>query len=82
MSATAIRDWVRQHIARLLEVPVEEIDGEAPIERFGLGSRDTAEIVVELQNWLSVQLPASLLYEHENIDSLAAAVARVCTPRQ
>jgi acyl carrier protein len=82
MGATAIQHWISQHIAKLLEVDIDEIDGDAPLERFGLGSRDTAEIVADLQRWLNVELPATLFYEHENINTLAAAVAQTCADRQ
>jgi acyl carrier protein len=82
MEATTIQDWVRQRIATLLEVQVDEIDAETPLERFGLGSRDTTEIVSELQSWLKIELPATLVYEHENIQALASAVAQTCEARQ
>jgi acyl carrier protein len=72
-----VQQWLQQRIAKLLEVSVDQIDAKSPLENFGLGSKDATGMVAELDSWLDVRLPATLLYEHETIDALATHVARL-----
>jgi acyl carrier protein len=82
MEASVIQAWMQQRIAELLELQTQEIDPMAPIEGFGLGSLDAAELVGELQVWLKIKLSATLMYEHENINTLAVSVAQACSKQK
>ena len=82
MESANVQQWLQQRIARLLEVSVDEIDALSPMENFGLGSKDATGLVTELHAWLNVELPVTLVYEHETIKSLADHVAGVVSGKK
>lgn len=75
MDSARVQEWLQQHIAQLLEVSVDQVDALSPLENFGLGSKDATGLVAELHSWLKVELPATLVYEHETIKAVADHVA-------
>jgi acyl carrier protein len=52
------------------------------MENFGLGSKDATGLVAELDSWLHVELPITIVYEHETIKSLADHVATVVSSKK
>jgi acyl carrier protein len=81
MNIASVQEWIMERIALMLEVDVASVDAHSPLESFGLGSRDATELVAGLQSWLKVELPPTLLYDHEDIDSLSAYVAAQAAAR-
>ncbi len=73
--AQAIRDWLVARIAGHAGIPPHEVDPRAPFARWGLHSVDAVSLSGELQEWLGVNLPPTLLYDHPSIDELARHLA-------
>ena len=82
MDSVSVQHWLQNRIARQLEVSIDQVDADSPIENFGLGSKDVTGIVAELDAWLNLELPITLLYEHETIKALADHVSSLASPAE
>ncbi|KQB83469.1 polyketide synthase Pks13 [Corynebacterium lowii] len=71
MTASQLRQWLREWVAGVTEVPVEEVTDDRPLENLGLSSRDAVLLSGELENLLGRKLDATVVYEHPTIGALA-----------
>ena len=74
-SEAAIRDWCVAYLARTLDLPDQTIDPEMTFARLGLDSANSVFLIVELEDWLGVELTPDLLFEHPTICELARYLA-------
>jgi acyl carrier protein len=74
-SETAIRDWCVAAIARMLALPAQDIDPQAPFARLGLDSASATYFIVELEEWLGAELDPEIVFEHPSIAELARHLA-------
>jgi acyl carrier protein len=74
-SETEIRDWCVQYLARTLDLPAGGIDPEAKFARLGLDSANSVYLIVELEDWLGLELTPDLVFEHPTISDLARYLA-------
>jgi acyl carrier protein len=70
-SEDAIRDWCVEYLARTLDLPGQTIDTDMTFARMGLDSANSVFLLVELEDWLGVELTPDLLFEHPTICELA-----------
>lgn len=71
---------VRGAYSQAAEIPAAELDPHTPLERYGLCSRIATQVAAELNRHLGrTTLPATLLYEHRDLASVAGAVSAVAT---
>jgi acyl carrier protein len=70
-SESAIRDWCVEYLARTLELSDQAIDPEATFARLGLDSANSVYLIVELEDWLGLELTPDLVFEHPTIAELA-----------
>lgn len=70
-SETAIRDWCVAALARLLDLPAAAIRPDAPFVQLGLDSASATYFIVELEDWLGVELDPEIVFEHPSIADLA-----------
>jgi acyl-CoA synthetase (AMP-forming)/AMP-acid ligase II/acyl carrier protein len=79
-----IRAWLLSRLADLLQLRPAEIDTRIPIAQYGLDSVRAVTVSVELQDWLAVRLPPTLLWDYPTIDALsdylASAVSKQHSP--
>lgn len=59
----------------MLEVPQAEVDPDAHFTRLGLDSATSTYFIVELEEWLGIELDPELVFEHATIAELAHHVA-------
>src|SRR5258708_19108465 len=71
----AIRDWCVEYLARTLDLPDHTIDPEMTFARLGLDSANSVFLIVELDDWLGLELTPDLLFEHPTIGELARHLA-------
>ncbi|WPF68508.1 polyketide synthase Pks13 [Corynebacterium sp. 21KM1197] len=71
MTAAQLRQWLREWVAGVTEVPVSEVTDDRPLENLGLSSRDAVLLSGELENLLGRKLDATVVYEHPTIGELA-----------
>ena len=74
-SEAAIRDWCVEYLARTLDLPDHTIDPEITFARLGLDSANSVFLIVELEDWLGLELMFDLVFEHPTICELARHLA-------
>ena len=74
-SETAIRDWCVEYLARTLDLPSHTIDPKITFARLGLDSANSVFLIVELEDWLGLELTPDLVFEHPTICELARHLA-------
>lgn len=68
--------WLTEHLARRVDLPVEEIDTGKTFEAYGLDSRVAVQVSGALEKLVERRLSPGLLYEHQTIDALSGHLAR------
>jgi acyl carrier protein len=74
-SESEIRDWCMQYLARTLHLADEAIDAGVPFARLGLDSANSVYLIVELEDWLGIELTPDLVFEYPTIADLARYLA-------
>jgi acyl carrier protein len=74
-SEAAIREWCVAYLARALDLPGQTIDPEMTFARMGLDSANSVFLIVELEDWLGLELTPELVFEHPTIGELARHLA-------
>lgn len=74
-SEPAIRDWCVKYLARTLDLSEQAIDPEAKFAQLGLDSANSVYLIVELEDWLGLELTPDLVFEHPTISELARYLA-------
>ncbi len=72
-----IRRWCTDYIARTLKVPAGRVDPDATFARLGMDSAMAVFFLVELEEWLGIELASDVVFEHPSI----AEIARYVTAR-
>ena len=73
---TEIRDWCVKYLARTLDLPEATVDPDASFARLGLDSANSVYLIVELEEWLGIELSAELIVEYPSIRALASHLAQ------
>jgi acyl carrier protein len=71
-----IRDWCAKYLARTLDLPDQNIDPDVKFAVLGLDSANSVYLIVELEDWLGLELTPDLVFEHPTISDLAHYLAR------
>ena len=74
-SAQEIAGWLVAEVAKLVGAPEERIRRDEPIVNYLTDSRDALSLAADLEDWLGVQLSASIVWDHPTIAALADHVA-------
>ncbi len=64
-----------EYLARTLDLPDHTIDPEMTFVRLGLDSANSVFLIVELEDWLGLELTPELLFDHPTISELARHLA-------
>jgi acyl carrier protein len=75
-SAAAIERWLIERVSELVGVGPSELDTAAPFAVFGLDSVAAVGLAGELEDWLDVEVPATILWDYPTIAALAEYLAR------
>ena len=70
-----IRDWCIAYLARTFKCPPERIDPQAKFARLGMDSAASIFFIVELEEWIGVELAAESVFEYPTPTELARYVA-------
>jgi acyl carrier protein len=77
---TALEDrvvsWCKAYIAKALHLDPQSILDTDDLDRFGLDSSIATSMVFDMEEWLATDIPVSILFEQNNLRSIAAEVAR------
>lgn len=67
----AIQTWLVNKLAKQLSLNAQTIDVREPLTRYGLDSIDAVTLVGELEDWLQIELPSTLLWDYPTIEKSA-----------
>jgi acyl carrier protein len=63
------------YLARTFKTPVDRIRPHAKFARLGMDSAASVYFLVELEEWLGIELPTEIVFEHPTPAELARYVA-------
>jgi acyl carrier protein len=75
-----IRGWLLEKLAEVLKTDPAAIDTAAPLTRFGLDSMDAITLSGDLEDWLELRLPSTLLWDYPTIDGIVTYLTEVPSP--
>ena len=70
-----IRDWCVDYLARILKRPAHSIEAKAKFNRLGLDSVMSLNFLMDLEEWLGLELDPDVVYEYTNVAELARYLA-------
>lgn len=79
---TEIHQWCTACLAKVLKVPPERIDPKATFARLGVNSTAAVLFVMDIEEWLDLDLPANIAFEYPSIAELAGYLAKECADRR
>jgi acyl carrier protein len=82
VSEREVRTWLIDHIARLVQLPPEQIDVTVPFAYYGLDSVQGVEVAMLLESWLGREVSPTAAYEFPTIELLAQHVATATPSRE
>jgi acyl carrier protein len=75
-SEAEICHWCIKYLARTLGLSEETIAPDAKFARLGLDSANSLYLIVELEEWLGIELTADVVFDHPSIAELAHHLAK------
>ncbi|MEP0869325.1 acyl carrier protein [Trichocoleus desertorum AS-A10] len=67
----AIQQWLVSQLAKQLSLDPKNIKVQEPLTRYGLDSIDAVTLVGELEDWLELELPSTLLWDYPTVEKAA-----------
>lgn len=67
----AIQQWLVTQLAKQLSLDPKNIKVQEPLTRYGLDSIDAVTLVGELEDWLELELPSTLLWDYPTVEKAA-----------
>ena len=67
----AIQSWLVAQLADVLSLDPTTVDIDQPLTRYGLDSIDAVTLVGDLEDWLDLELPSTLLWDYPTIAKAA-----------
>jgi acyl carrier protein len=74
-SETEICDWCLAYLSRTLDNPAIPIGPDIPFPQMGLDSATSAYFIVELEEWVGVELEPELVFDYPTVTELARHIA-------
>jgi acyl carrier protein len=74
-SEAEICDWCVVYLAKLLDRPEAEIDPAKSFAQLGLDSAMATYFIVDLEQWVGVELIPEMAFEYPSIAKLSAHIA-------
>jgi acyl carrier protein len=71
----AVENWLVSQLANQLSLDVKTINVTEPLTRYGLDSIDAVTMVGDLEEWLDLELPSTLFWDHPTIAKSAQFLA-------
>jgi acyl carrier protein len=67
LNQTSIQNWLVEQISEELSLDADTINVNEPLTRYGLDSIDAVTLVGDLEDWLELELPDTLFWDHPSI---------------
>ena len=75
MDAPAIENWCVNYVSKILNIPKAEVDPNMEVDRFGLDSATAVALIMDLEQWLGLELAPELLFEYPTLAGLSQHLA-------
>jgi acyl carrier protein len=75
INARTIQRWFCEKIAERLGIGPAEVNVREPFADYGFGSIDAALLMGDLEDWLGIEIPVTLLWEYPSIAELSQYLA-------
>lgn len=75
LSHPEIREWCIRRLASTLDMPAHRIDPQAKFARLGMDSAMSIAFLVDLEEWLGIELPSDTVFEYPSVEELASHLA-------
>lgn len=72
----AIEDFLKRKLSASLSIAPDVIDIHQPLTNYGLDSMSSVVLVGELEEWLNVELSATLLWDYPTISDLSEYLSK------
>lgn len=66
-----IEDWLVAKVAELTDISPDEIEIEEPFMNYGISSQDAIGISGDLEEWLKIKIPPTLMYDYPTIEQVS-----------
>ena len=70
-----IATWCRDYIGNALGVPADSIDPDQEFDALGLDSAVITSMLIELEEWLGLDIPPSIFFSQSTLSAMGAALA-------
>ncbi|MCW7541680.1 acyl carrier protein [Aquabacterium sp. A7-Y] len=70
VDAESLERWCIDYIARTLNIPASEIHPDGEFHSFGLDSAVATAMILDLEEWLGIEVPPSAIFEQVTISNL------------
>ena len=77
LSVTEIENWLISKFSEQLAIPEKTISTKALVTSLGLDSMDAVMIAGELEEWLCIEVPSTLLWDYPTISQIATYVFKL-----
>lgn len=67
INQTSIQNWLVKQLSQELSLDANTIEVSEPLTRYGLDSIDAVTLVGDLEDWLDLELPDTLFWDHPSI---------------
>lgn len=71
LNQESIQNWLVEQLADILSIDADTIDVSESLTRYGLDSIDAVTLVGDLEDWLDLELPDTLLWDYPTIAGAA-----------
>ena len=71
MNKNILTTWLVSYLSQLVGISEEMIDTSKELERYGLDSTAGAGLIGDLNEWLSIELDITTIYDYPSIDLLS-----------
>lgn len=76
-SVETIQEWLVSKLVEQFNIDHDSLDINIPLTKYGLDSIVAFTVVGELEEWLEVELPATLLWDYPTITEIAEYIAKL-----
>lgn len=73
--AQVVQQWLVNQLSEQLSLEADTINVTEPLTRYGLDSIDAVTLVGDLEDWLDLDLPDTLFWDHPTIEKSAQFLA-------
>jgi acyl carrier protein len=79
---TSLMDWLLPRVAAVLDMPQDSIDIDRNLEDYGLDSLQAVGLAGDLQSWLGIDIPPTVIWDYPSIGEACDFLARLIAAPQ